>query len=184
MSLLLFLSAHMHLRTVGQENPDENLLVAVGDALPILARTLGPDAYAPIFAQHHASALLKWTRASQPDAVRAAGVGEPPLLRGLLLDSWIWPPHVCCLVMSLCTVCPEKTHGAVASVVGVPYTWDVAPVHCHQCKQNILYRGDRTPSGAFHSVLLHDARELCNVIGLWTCNTWRRNRAAFCCGRT
>ncbi|BDA47413.1 Importin-4 [Coccomyxa sp. Obi] len=58
-----------------EENPDENLLVAVGDALPILARALGPDAYAPIFAQHHANALLKWTRSSQPDAVRAAGVG-------------------------------------------------------------------------------------------------------------
>lgn len=69
-----------------QENPDENLLVAVGDALPILARALGPDAYAPIFAQHHASALLKWTRGSQPDAVRAAGVGEPPLLPGHPLD--------------------------------------------------------------------------------------------------
>ncbi|KAK9905642.1 hypothetical protein WJX75_003705 [Coccomyxa subellipsoidea] len=58
-----------------EENPDENLLVAVGDALPILARALGPDAYAPIFAQQHADVLLKWTRASQPDAVRAAGVG-------------------------------------------------------------------------------------------------------------
>jgi hypothetical protein len=70
-----------------QENPDENLLVAVGDALPILARALGPDAYAPIFAQQHADVLLKWTRASQPDAVRAAGVGEPP--------AWLarWPVH-------------------------------------------------------------------------------------------
>ncbi len=62
-----------------QENPDENLLVAVGDALPILARALGPDSYAPIFAQYHADVLLKWTRSSQPDAIRAAGVGELPL---------------------------------------------------------------------------------------------------------
>lgn len=90
-SLLFFLSAHVHLKDnfcslIVQENPDENLLVAVGDALPILARALGPDAYAPIFAQHYASALLKWTRASQPDAVRAAGVGEPPPLPGHPLD--------------------------------------------------------------------------------------------------
>jgi hypothetical protein len=58
-----------------QQNPDEELLVAVGDALQILARALGPDAYLPIFAQRHADALLKWTRASQPSGVRAAGVG-------------------------------------------------------------------------------------------------------------
>ena len=58
-----------------QENPDENLLVAVGDALPALAAALGPDAYAPIFAQQHAEALFKWLRGSQPDSVRAAGTG-------------------------------------------------------------------------------------------------------------
>lgn len=60
-----------------QENPDENLLVAVGDALPALAAALGPDTYAPIFAQQHAEALFKWMRGSQPDSVRAAGMGEP-----------------------------------------------------------------------------------------------------------
>ena len=59
-----------------QENPDENLLVAVGDALPALAAALGPDTYAPIFAQQHAEALFKWMRGSQPDSVRAAGMGE------------------------------------------------------------------------------------------------------------
>lgn len=61
-----------------QDNPDEELLVAVGDVFPILARALGPDAYAPIFAQHHMQALLKWTRASQPAGVRAAGTGAHP----------------------------------------------------------------------------------------------------------
>lgn len=61
-----------------QENPDENLLVAVGDALPALAAALGPDAYAPIFAQQHAEALFKWLRGSQPDSVRAAGTGVAP----------------------------------------------------------------------------------------------------------
>lgn len=61
-----------------QQNPDEELLVAVGDAFPILARALGPDAYAPIFAQQHLDALLKWTRASQPTNVRAAGTGALP----------------------------------------------------------------------------------------------------------
>ena len=72
-----------------QENPDENLLVAVGDALPALAAAsrrsiawrfsaaLGPETYAPIFAQQHAEALFKWMRGSQPDSVRAAGMGEP-----------------------------------------------------------------------------------------------------------
>ena len=63
-----------------QENPDENLLVAVGDALPALAAALGPDTYAPIFAQQHAEALFKWMRGSQPDSVRAAGMGEQPHL--------------------------------------------------------------------------------------------------------
>ena len=58
-----------------QENPDENLLVAVGDAVPALAAALGPDAYAPIFAQQHAEALFRWLRGSQPDSVRAAGTG-------------------------------------------------------------------------------------------------------------
>ncbi|CAL5224745.1 g7478 [Coccomyxa viridis] len=58
-----------------EENPDENLLVAVGDALPALAAALGPDTYAPIFAQQHAEALFKWMRGSQPDSVRAAGMG-------------------------------------------------------------------------------------------------------------
>ena len=58
-----------------QENPDENLLVAVGDALPALAAALGPEAYAPIFAQQHAEALFKWLRGSQPDSVRAGGTG-------------------------------------------------------------------------------------------------------------
>lgn len=61
-----------------QENPDENLLVAVGDALPALAAALGPDTYAPIFAQQHAEALFKWMRGSQPDSVRAAGMGQWP----------------------------------------------------------------------------------------------------------
>ena len=63
-----------------QENPDENLLVAVGDALPALAATLGPDAYAPIFASQHADALFKWMRGSQPDSVRAAGMGARCML--------------------------------------------------------------------------------------------------------
>ena len=48
-----------------------------GDALPALAAALGPDTYAPIFAQQHAEALFKWMRGSQPDSVRAAGMGEP-----------------------------------------------------------------------------------------------------------
>lgn len=58
-----------------ESNPDENLLVAVGDALPILAQALGADAYAPVFAQQHADALFKWLRPSQPDSVRASATG-------------------------------------------------------------------------------------------------------------
>ena len=58
-----------------ENNPDENLLVAVGDALPILAKAMGADAYAPVFAQQHADALFKWLRPSQPDSVRASATG-------------------------------------------------------------------------------------------------------------
>ena len=48
----------------------------MGDALPILAQLLGPDAYAPVFQQQHADALLKWLRPGQPDSVRATATGE------------------------------------------------------------------------------------------------------------
>ncbi len=61
---------------VQESNPDENLLAAVGDALPILAQLLGADAYAPVFAQQHADALFKWLRPGQPDSVRATATGE------------------------------------------------------------------------------------------------------------
>ena len=58
-----------------ETNPDENLLGAGGDARPILAKAMGADAYAPVFAQQHADALFKWLRPSQPDSVRASATG-------------------------------------------------------------------------------------------------------------
>lgn len=54
---------------------EEELLAAAVDCLPALAVGLGPETYAPIFAEHHAAPLLGRLKQQQAEGVRALASG-------------------------------------------------------------------------------------------------------------
>ncbi|KAK9818938.1 hypothetical protein WJX74_003705 [Apatococcus lobatus] len=54
---------------------DEDLLAALTDLLPALAKALGSNIYLPVFEKEHLSPLLARSKASQPEAIRANAVG-------------------------------------------------------------------------------------------------------------
>ena len=64
-------------------SPEEELLAAAADALPALARALGPHAFAPVFAERHLQPLLQ--RMKAPQVRRAAGCAD--VLRRMLLSA-------------------------------------------------------------------------------------------------
>jgi hypothetical protein len=54
---------------------DEDLLAAAADLLPALAASMGPAAYAPVFAASHAEPLLGRLKPQQPLGLRAIAAG-------------------------------------------------------------------------------------------------------------
>ena len=54
---------------------DEDLLAAAADLLPALAASMGPAAYAPVFASTHAEPLLGRLKPQQPLGLRAIAAG-------------------------------------------------------------------------------------------------------------
>ena len=59
-----------------QDTYDEELLAAAAELMPIMATTLGPQTYPPVFDQLVFPPLLKRLQPSQPGGVRSTMIGQ------------------------------------------------------------------------------------------------------------